>query len=130
MKRDLINYLHILVIAPLVALVGYINLEGANHKVVRFMRSNNVSVALIAVAVGIILYHSTLLLNRNISGFAMRDNLRLESNQFVAKDAEAEGKEVDPQCNLAAFDSLPEPRKEGFAAHNLPLWGNREGNNE
>ena len=130
MRRDLINYLHILVIAPLVALFGYINLKGANRKLVSFMRSKNVSLALIAVAVLVMLYHATLLLNRSVSGFAMRDNLRLESNQFVAKDAEAEGKEVDPQCNLASVDSLPDPRKEGFAAHDLPLWGNREGTHE
>ena len=127
MRRSLINYLHILVIAPLLALLGYVNLPNANRKLVSLVRSKLFSMSLIVVAVMIMLYHSTLLLNRSVSTFMMRDNLRLESNQFVSKDAQAEGVEVDAQCVLASFESLPDPRKENFAAHSLPLWGNREG---
>lgn len=127
MLRSLINYLHILVIAPLIVLLGYVNLPNANRKLVSMVRSRTFSMSLIVVGVVIMLYHSTLILNRSVSTFMMRDNLRLESNQFVGKDAQAEGVEVDAQCDLASFDSLPDPRKENFAARDLPLWGNREG---
>jgi uncharacterized membrane protein YcgQ (UPF0703/DUF1980 family) len=125
-----INIFHLLFVGPLLFLLGYVNLPGANSKVINVMRSSYLSYALIVIAFVLMITHTVKVTKKTMSGFIIGDNRRLTNEQYDnTKLMSTQGRLQESREMLAKagypFSGLEKHEthlKENFISQNLPLW--------
>lgn len=124
-----LNLFHLLFVGPLVFLLGYANLKGANNKVVKFMRSMPVSVVLMLLGVAVVIAHTVYLVKKTKNGFMIGDERRLLPDQYdntklmgtQGLEQEAVEFTTGPGYTFNGSEQHATTH-EGFIAENLPLW--------
>jgi hypothetical protein len=129
MSRVGINIFHLIFVAPLFFLLGYVNLPGANAKVVNAIRSSYSGVILIVIGITISITHIVKATRKTTSGFMIGPN-RLTSEQYDnTKLMGTQGRLHTSKEMLAhpgyPFEGLEEHEthlRENFIGKNIPLW--------